>query len=136
MDYFKINYDKLQNMPQINYYRIVIIISLLFISLIIVSSFVKIYQKDICYGIYNNNILKLKINSELSDNIKKSEYITFNNEKTKFKIQNYGDYEIIDNFIFQEIYLIIDDKFYHNEVGKVELYYDRQSILKIILDLF
>lgn len=136
MDYFKMNYNKLENIKIIKFYKIVIIILFLLFILVILSFNFKIYEKSMCYGIYNSNILQIKINSELSDKLKSSQYIKFNNRKTKFKISNYNNYEIIDNEIYQEINLILDKNFIHNEIGLVEFYYDKKTIFKYIFDLF
>jgi len=136
MDYFKINYNKLENMPQIKFYKIIFIFLSLLIILFIMSFYIKVDKKLECYGIINNNVLKIKINNELSDSFKSLEYIIFNDKKIKFKINNYGNYEIINNEIYQEIELIVDEKFYDNEIGLVEFYYDKKILFKYILDLF
>ena len=136
MNFFKINYNKLENMKEIKFYKLILIIIIIFIVLIVISLKIEISKKFQCYGLYYDNILSLKINSELSDKLKKSEYIIFKNQKNNFEIKEYGNYEILNNEVYQEINLIVDNKFYDNEVGLVEFYYDKKSVFKYILDLF
>lgn len=136
MDYFKINYNKLENIPEIKYYKIIILIVLLFIFLILLASKVEIFEKFESYGIYSNNTLTVKINSKLSDNLKKSEYIIFNDLKFELNILEYGNYEIIDNDVYQEIKIYVDGNFYDNEVGIIEFYYNKENALRFIWNLF
>ena len=136
MDYFKINYNRMLNLRQKNFYVLIVIIIILCVIIIIASLNIKIDQREECYGIFNNNILKVKINSKLSDKIKSSKYIIFNNTKTNFKINKYDSYEIINNEIYQDIELLVDKKFYDNEIGMVKFYYGKKSIFYYFLDLF
>lgn len=136
MDYFKINYSKLKNIKEINFYKIVIVVLCIFIILFIMSFYIEVNKKWEGYGIVNDNILKIKINNKLSDNFKSDNTIIFNNKRTNFKINSYGTYEIINNEIYQDIELIVDGNFYDNEIGLVEFYYDKKILFKYILDLF
>lgn len=136
MDLFKINYNKLSNLRQLNFNILIIIVMLLFMILIFVSLNIEVYKTFECMGIYSNNTLKIKINSKLSDNLKNAEYSFFQNQKLNFQIVNFGSYELIDNTIFQEIDLSVDKKFYDNEIGLVEFYYQKQKLLIYIFDLF
>lgn len=136
MDYFKVNYNKLRNMKQINFFIIVVVWIIVILFLILLASKIYIYDKIVSYGVYSNKILTIKINNNLSDKIKNSDYITFNNQKTDYQIHNFTNFEVIDDKIFQEVNLIIDDKFYDNEIGKVVFYHHKKSILKYILNLF
>ena len=136
MDYFKINYNKLQNLSQINFYKIIFLIFILLIILFILSFKINISKRYEFYGIYKENLLNIKIEKTLSGKLKNSKYILFNDIKTNFKINDYGDYEIINNDIYQEIELIVDEKFYDNEIGLVEFYCDKKILFKYILDLF
>ena len=129
MDYFKINYNKLENLRQINYYKFIIGMLIIIFVLFILGLKINTYHKLQTYGIYSNNSLQIKIESRLSDEMKNSEYIVFNDKKTKLK-------EIINNNIYQEITIIMDEKFYNNEIGLVEFYYGKESIFNYILDLF
>ena len=136
MELFKINYNKLSNLRQLKFNLIVIIVILLFVMLIFLALNIEVYKKFECMGIYSNNTLKITINSELSDNLKNAEYIIFQNKKLIFQIVNFGNYEVIDNTIFQEIDLSVDEKFYDNEIGLVEFYYQKQKLLFYIFELF
>lgn len=136
MEYFKINYYKLQNLSQLNFYKIIIFIILNILILLIVGCFISIYNKASFSAIYNNNILTIKINNKLSDTLKNNKYIVFNDVKTGYEILEYGEYEIIGNEIYQKVNLSVDKEFINNEVGIVELYYNKQRIIKYIFELF
>jgi len=136
MSYFKINYDKIKNLNQKKYYIFIGILISIILLIILISFFININKKLTFYGICNDNILTLKINSKLSDNFKNNSHIKFNNKKLKYTILNYGKYEIIDNEIYQEINLTIENKLIDNEVGKVELYYNKEKLIKFIFKLF
>lgn len=136
MNYFKINYEKLQNLNQKRFYILIIFIIFIFILIILICHFVNVNQKLAFYGICNDNTLTLKINNKLSDTLKNNSYLNFNKRKIKYKILNYGRYEIIDNEIFQEINLTIENEVINNEVGKVEINYNKEKLIKFIFDLF
>lgn len=136
MEYFNCNYSKLKNMPEIKLYKLAIIVILIGIILVIFALKFKTYKHCECYGIFEDDVLIINIERKLSEYLEKSEYIVFNNQKLNFKIKEYGNYEIINNEIYQEIKIIVDKDFYHNEVGVVEFYYDKNSVLKFIIDLF
>lgn len=136
MKYFKINYCKLQNLTQINYYLVVFVIIILMFILLLVASLTTISIKEDFYGIYVDNVLNIKINVKLSDKFKSKEHIIFNNKKTKYKVVEFNEFEIVNNEIYQNITLTLDEEFKNNEVGLVELYYDKKSILKYIFELF
>ena len=136
MEYFKINYNKLQNLHQLKYFIVITIILVLFILLLILSFLKSIYKVETLVGIYTDNILKIKINITFSDTLKNNKYITFNDKKTKYEIIGFEDYEIIDNEVYQIVDLKVDGDFYQNEVGIVKLYYDREKIITYVLDLF
>ncbi len=135
MDYFKINYSKLKHLPEKKFNKLIILLVIVIIFVIFCASKIVIYEKEQVYGIYLNEELIVKINNELSKKLDKCEYIMFNDSKVNFKIKEYGEYEIINNEIYQEIKIIVDKDFYHNEVGKVEFYYDKKSVLKYIINL-
>lgn len=136
MDYFKVNYNKLQNLPQLSYFKIITLIIAIFVFFFILSNKLYIQNKYSCYGIYSNNSFFININEKLSDKLQENEFVYLKNKKTKFEIGSYGEYKIIDNEVYQDIELIVDGKFYDNEVLLMEFYYDKISILKYILDLF
>lgn len=135
MDYFKINYSKLKNLPEKKFDRLIILFVIIIIFVVFCASKIMIYEKEQVYGIYLDNILTIKVNNKYSKYLDKSEYIKFNDSKVNFKIKEYGEYEIINNEIYQEVKIIVDKDFYQNEVGIVEFYYDKKSVLKYIINL-
>lgn len=135
MDYFKINYSKLKSLPIIGINKLIIVLVIIIIFVIFCASKITIYEKEKVYGIYLDNILTIKVNNMYSKHLDKSEYIIFNNKMVNFKLKEYGEYEIINNEIYQEIKIIVDEEFYQNEVGIVEFYFDKKSLLKYIINL-
>lgn len=136
MEYFNINYDRLRNMHQVNFYIIVIIIILIFLFLLFIANFINVSKKLSFYGVYDQEILRIKINCELSDIIKNNNELVFNGDETTYKINSYGNYDLLDSLIYQEIDLTLDKNFSNNEVGVIELYYDKQKLIKYIFKLF
>ena len=136
MDYYKINYKKLENMYQIKYYIFIIVVIILIFCLLIISYFTYAYKEETFYGIYNDNILSFKINNKLSDLFKEQNIVSFNNKVINYKIVGFSDYEIIDNEIYEKIELEVDKEFYQNEFGKVKIYFDKKRIIFHILELF
>lgn len=136
MDYYQINYKKLENIHQIRY-SFFIGVFILIITIIVILSFIN-YAYDIeeFYGIYNDNILTFKINTKLSDKLKKENILSFNNKEVNYKILEFKDYEIINNEIYEIVELEIDGDFYQNEVGIIKIYFDKKRIMFHILDLF
>ncbi len=136
MNYFKINYDKLKNLKQIKYFYIVALLFITLIVLIIIASNIKVHHKLTFYGIYNDKKIVFKVNNKLSDIIKNNNLISFNNENTTYKVLEFGDYEINNEEIYQDITITVDKEFIDNEIGLITIYYNKETILKYILDLF
>ena len=136
MNYFKINYDKLKHLKIKKLFVLVLIFILFIISFLIFGSLQEVTKKIVSYGIYDGEVLKLKVNNMLSDILKNNNTIYFKGQKTKYKISYFGNYEVIDNLVYQEVYLTIAGDFYPNEVGEVVLYYDKEKLNKYILELF
>lgn len=136
MKYFDINYDRLKKLKQTNFFNIIIIIIILIISLLLFSCFKYINKKISCYGIFNNNVLTIQINSDLSDIIKNGSTLFINNEEITYKILNFEEYQIIENNVLQTINLTIDKKLYQNEINKITFYYDKEKLIKFIFELF
>ncbi len=135
MNYYKVNYEKLKNINEINYFLFTIVILFVILYFIFLSFFIKVKSKIECFGIISDNILKINLNSKLSDKIKNSK-IKFKDTYITYEIENYGEYEIIDNEVYQIINLKVDANFYDNEVGLVTIYYNEISLWEYILSLF
>ena len=136
MNYLKINYQKLLNLKIHKY----IFWDFLFI-LIIILSLIYVFTHSIskrltCYGVYDGLVLKIIANESLSDAISKNKTLYFNNTKVNYEIDEYGEYQVIDDVIYQQIDLAIDKELYDNEVGEVKLYYEKKKLITFILELF
>ncbi len=136
MDYFKVNYDKLKNLEQKNYYIIIVFGLFIILYVSFLAFFIKVKKNITYYGIINDGVLNLKINSELSDKIKKGNTLKFKDTTTSYTVLSFNEYDIIDNIIYESISLKLDGNFYNNEVGKVTIYYDDEKLCKYVFDLF
>lgn len=136
MDYFKVNYDKLKNLEQKNYYIIIVFSLFILLYVSFLALFIKVKKNITYYGIINDGVLNLKINSELSDKIKKGNTLKFKDTMMSYTVLSFNEYDIIDNIIYESISLKLDGNFYNNEVGKVTIYYDDEKLCKYIFDLF
>ena len=133
---YAVNYDKLQNLKQIKYYLFILGIIFLILFFIIFSLFINVNRKVSYYGVFNNGMLNIKINIELSDEIKKNHILKYNNENYRYEIQEFGDIEIVDNKIMQDVKLNVEGNNYSNEVGLITFNYHKQKLCKYILELF
>lgn len=136
MDYLKINYQKLLHLKIPRYVFLDILFVLLIIFLVIYSCTHYITKKITCYGIYDGLVLKVMANETLSDALSANKTLYFNKEKLNYEIDEYGEYEIINEIIYQQIDLNIDKELYDNEAGTITLYYDKEKIITFILKLF
>ena len=136
MNYFQVNYYRLRNLSQKHLFAIIILIIIIGIFILGFSYFKVVSRKYNCYGIYQNNLLNIKVMQDKIDIFKDNKELMFNNHKVAYKIQNMGEYELIDNKIYQNIYLTIDGDVYDNEVGEVEIYYRKEKLIKFIFELF
>ena len=136
MNYFQVNYYRLRNLSQKHLFAIIILIIIIGIFILGFSYFKVVSRKYNCYGIYQNNLLNIKVMQDKIDIFKDNKKLIFNNKDVKYKIKNMGEYELIDNKIYQNIYLTIDGDVYDNEVGEVEIYYHKEKLIKFIFELF
>jgi hypothetical protein len=136
MNYWRINYNKLANLKQINYFSILMVIVILFILLLIIAINTYAYHTISFYGIYNDNQLYIKIDNKLSDIVKNNDYLMFNDIKVKYKVNKFLDNEISNEGIITNISLDVDKAFLNNEVGLIKINYKRQRLIKYIFELF
>ena len=136
MNYFQVNYYRLRNLSQKHLFAIIILIIIIGIFILGFSYFKVVSRKYNCYGIYQNKLLNLKVMQDKIDIFKDNKELVFNNHQVAYKIKNMGEYELIDNKIYQNIYLTIDGDVYDNEVGEVEIYYRKEKLIKFIFELF
>ena len=136
MNYFQVNYYRLRNLSQKHLFAIIILIIIIGVFILGFSYFKVVSRKYNCYGIYQNKLLNIKVMQDKIDIFKDNKKLIFNKKEVKYKIKNMGEYELIDNKIYQNIYLTIDGDVYDNEVGEVEIYYRKEKLIKFIFELF
>ena len=136
MEYLKINYYKLENIRPKNFFIFIILTVVSLNVLLFTSCFIDISNKLEFVGVYNSDVITIKINTNLSDKLKKGNYIEFNGYKTNYKIKNFQNAEFINNELYQEVELITDKKFKTNEAGIVSCYYSHKKLIKYIFELF
>lgn len=136
MNLFNLNYNKLQNLKQIEFNIFIYLIIIVLGILIILAFNIEVYKINEYYGIYENDKLNVKINNKLSENIKNIEYIVFKSEKSNIKKVSFLNYEIVDNNILENVEIELDNEFSNNEIGLVKFYYGKQKLIKYIFELF
>lgn len=136
MDYFKVNYDKLKNMEVKDFYILIYVFIFICFYLLFLSCFLKVKVRVSCYGIIEDGLLKVGVSPLFSEKIKNGHQLKFKDTVTNYEIVKFGEYEIVDNNIIEEVYLKVDANYYDNEIGEVEIYYDEVKLCKYILDLF
>ncbi len=136
MDYFKVNYDKLKNMEVKDFYILIYVFIFICLYLLFLSCFLKVKVRASCYGIIEDGLLKVGVSPLFSEKIKNGHQLKFKDTVTNYEIVKFGEYEIVDNNIIEEVYLKVDANYYDNEIGEVEIYYDEVKLCKYILDLF
>lgn len=136
MDYYKVNYNKLWNLPQIRFSILLLIIIIFSTYLFILSLFINVYDTFNGYGIYKDKTVILQVNSKLSDILANNIEIKFNNRKITCNKIEYKDYEFVNNEILQIVYLYIDESFIDNEIGTIKINYNEQRLIKYVLKLF
>ena len=135
MNYYKINHEKLRRIKETNYFLISLIILFIILYFIFLSFFIKVKREIKCLGIISDNLLKININSKLSDKINNSQ-IKFKDTYIPYEIKDYGEYEIIDNEIYQIENLKVDANLKNNEVGIVTIYYEEITLWEYMQELF
>ncbi len=135
MNYYKINYDKLLNIRQKKYFLGLMILIMIFTVSIIIISLIEFDSWNDVYGIYSNNRLHIKINKALSDVVKNNKSLVFNQKIVNYKIDKYLNDEIIDNYIYQNIDLIVDNNFAEDEIVLVS-FKSKKTLGKYIFELF
>ncbi len=136
MNYLKINYQKLLHLKIPRGIFLDLLFALLIIFLIIYSNTHYITKKITCYGVYDGLVLSIMANGTLSDALSENRTLYFNKQKVNYEIDEYGEYEVIDEVIYQQIDLNLDKELYDNEAGLVTLYYGKEKIITFILKLF
>ena len=98
----------------------------------------KIYSSKQYYGIYNDGYISINIDITNSDTIKKSNYIKINNNKYSYSISDISSLmaDEINNINYQNYKIYINESFKENEIVKIDFFYNKQRIIKKLLDLF
>ncbi len=136
MNYCNVCYESLKNIKEIKYFRFLIIFLVILIGLILNVRDLVVTKNYETYGFYENNLLHLKITNILSDKLKEGNDIIFKDEFLKIDKIVYGNFEFINNDIYQDVYLTLNKEFYQNEVGVVKIRDDNFKLLKYIFELF
>ena len=92
------------------------------------------YTSYYTYGIYQNRLI-VKVPVVNSDAVKKGEYLTINQHKYKYKIDEISELKNYDDINYQEYKLLINDEFSLNEVVKITFYYNKKTIIQKIIDI-
>ncbi len=136
MNYYNICYESLKNIKEIKYFRFLIIFLVILIGLIFLIRNLVVTNNYEVYGVYENNSLHLKTTNILSDKLNIGNEIIFNGRIVEINAIKYGNYEFIDDILYQDIYLTLNEEFYQNEIGIVKIQDNNYKLLKYVLELF
>ncbi len=136
MDYFKVNYDKLKRIEVKDFYILVYIFLFICLYILLLSCFIKVRVSKSFYGIIEDGLLKVGVDTSFSEKMKKGHQLKFKETITNYEVVKFDEYEMVNNNIMEIMYLKLDGKYYNNEIGKVVIYYDDVKLCKYIFDLF
>ena len=111
----------------------IIISSILIISLIL-SFFLQTYTSYNVNGIYRDCLI-VSVPIENSDAVQKGEYLTIDGINYSYKIIKISELMVSDYINYQEYYIRIDKNFRQNEVINITFYYNKQRIIKKIIEI-
>ena len=132
---YKVNYDKLQKLKQIHFEYLLFFIIIMSLIILISTFFIKVSKRVSFYGILNDNIISINVNSTLSDKLQNGHMLKFKDTYLDYEIVSYGEYKIVNNEVIQDINLKVNMTGY-NMVGEVTLFYDEVRLVNFILALF
>ena len=135
MDYYKVNYDSLRNIHQVKYYIVIIVVFLICIISIIASNFIYINVSNKLLGIYNNDLIYLKLERNQLSELLKNDSLLVNDENIKYEINKMDNYEIVDNFIYEDVYLTVDKKYINNTILNISII-NKIKLIDYIFELF
>lgn len=136
MNYYNVNYESLKRIKVTKYFTFLVIVFLILIGLFLYLKKIQISSNYEVYGIYENDMLHVKIHNNLSDTLNKCKYVIFQNKKVKITNLNFYDYEFINEEIYQTVSFTLDKKFKQNEIGIVKIPMQEKSAFNYILELF
>lgn len=136
MNYYNVCYESLKKIKEIKYFRFLIIFLVILIGLILSTWDLVITKNYETYGFYENNLLHLKITNILSDKLNEGDEIIFKDKLVKIDKIVYGNFEFVNDDIYQDVFLTLNKEFYQNEVGIVKIRDDNFKLLKYIFELF
>ena len=128
------NYDYLLNI-RFKYFSIsIVIIGILMITLLL-SIFIKTYTSYQTLGIYMQGVIVVSVPIENSDAVNNGDYLTINGKQFKYKIEDISELQVVNFNNYQDYYININKNFRNNEVVKITFYYDKQIVLKKIMEI-
>ncbi len=129
------NYNVLKNIREINYFKIILLVFIIIFISVLITMFIKINVSNTYSGIYNNNVINLKIERNQLSEIIKNKKLLINKEEVLINNIEINNYEIIDDNIFGNILITVDKSFINNEILDIEVV-NKERLLYYILKLF
>ena len=129
-----VNYQMLLNIKYRQFILISIVVILLVICFILGFS-LESYDKYMTYAVYNENNLQISVPINKTNNVINSEYILIDKQKYSFSINYISNIEVENMVNYQNIYLNNGEKYLDNQVLKITFYYNKQRIIKKIINV-
>lgn len=126
------NYDFL---IEIKYHKKIYVFLILIIITILTLLSIKIYAYDtyLTYGVYDN-CLVVNVPTNNSDSVLKGNYLQVDNKKYTYKVKNISELQYQNEINYQTYEIIIDEKYKTNEVKKITFFYNKEKIIKKIIN--
>ena len=129
------NYNVLKNIRERDYFKIILLVFIIIFISALITIFIKINVSNTYSGIYNNNVINLKIERNQLSEIIKNKKLLINKEEVLINNIEINNYEIIDDNIFGNILITVDKSFINNEILDIEVI-NKERLLYYILKLF
>ncbi len=112
-----------------------IFLIIIFISSMVISFRLKAYSSFKTYGVFIDNHLYVDIPIDNSDAVNKGTYLKIDDYKYDFKIEEISDLQVEGSINYQTYSLKIMKEYQNNQVVEITFYYDKQRIIRKIIDI-
>ena len=102
--------------------------------LLVLSIKYETYDKETIIGIVSDNNILINVTNN-SDAVQKSSFIKIEGKEYKYSIVNISELMVSGGVNYQIYTINVKEKFKNNEVVKITFYYNKQKIIRKIIDI-
>lgn len=115
------------------------IVVYMFLILLVLLSFISYkvmaYNNLESSGIYKEGFVEVTLTVDSIETIKNGDFLKIDNIKYYYEIINFGEISSYENIYFQSVYIKIEKEFYENEIVEFNIFYDKERIIKKVINL-